>query len=304
MDGEGRLLAASVPARALFGITDRHIGDGLVHLEERLRPTQLRLAVEDARATGRPSRVEELQLPGPEGTQSVVNVDVRPLLGTGGTVERLILWVEDVTREQELVVELSRLRQELETTSEELQTTNEELETTNEELQSTNEELETTNEELQSTNEELETTIEELQSTNEELETANDELRARQEDLNERDRFQTMVLSSLRMGVIVVWSIWEVVSWNKTCEELWGAREEEVVGHNLFSLDTGMPFESLRKALLAVMQGGESSQVMEVDAVNRRGRAIRCRIRALPLVETAGGASGVMLLIDNAAENA
>lgn len=299
LDASGNIHGASPTAREIFGISDRVVGGSLAQLDEKVRPAPLRLAIEDARATLRETRVEELQLQQADGAMVTLNVTVKPLLDPDGGLLQLVVWSRDVTREQDLLFEVARVRQELETTSEELQTTNEELETTNEELQSTNEELETTNEELQSTNEELETTIEELQSTNEELETANDELRARQEELNERDRFQTIVLSSLQMGLIVVWNTLEVASWNRACEELWGVREEEVVGHGLFTLDSGMPFDLLRKPLLSVIQGEETSQSLEVDAVNRRGRQIRCRIRILPLISAVNGPAGAMILVDS-----
>jgi len=300
VERDGNLIAASPAARESFGITDGMLGGSLAQLEERARPAPLRVAIEDARVTARDSRVEQVSVVRPDGTAVIMSVEVKPQVDSRGSLSHVLVWGREITREEELLAELVRVRQELETTIEELQTTNEELETTNEELQSTNEELETTNEELQSTNEELETTIEELQSTNEELDTANDELRARQEELSSRDRFQEMVLSSLRMGVIVVWSNWEVVSWNRTCEELWGAREEELVGQDLFALDTGMPFEQLRRPLEAVVQGEAPIQEVELDAVNRRGRAIRCRVRCLPLREPADGNAGAMLLIEAA----
>jgi two-component system CheB/CheR fusion protein len=304
LDPEGLLLAASGPARELLGIAERMIGGSLAQLDDRTRLAPLRLAVEDARTTLHPTRVTGLQVLHPDGRPLLLEAEVRPSLDADGSLKSLAVWVQDGTREQELAAELGSVRQELETTSEELQTTNEELETTNEELQSTNEELETTNEELQSTNEELETTIEELQSTNEELETANDELRARQEELNEQERFQRVVLSSMQMGLVVVRSNWEVVSWNKTCEELWGVREEEVLGQSLFSLDSGMPFDQLRPALTAVVHNDQAAATVELDAVNRRGKPMRCRVRVHALAEQGDGSSGAILMIEANADPA
>jgi len=304
LDRDGALVAASPAARELFRISDRVIGSTLAQLEERTRPTVLRVAIEDARVTARATRVEEVRLPVGDGKIAILNFEVRPLTEARGELAGLLVWGQELTREYEAVEELVRVREELEAVSEELQTSREELETINEELQSTNEELETTNEELQSTNEELETTIEELQSTNEELETTNDELRARQEALNERDRFQGMVLSSLQMGVVVVWSNWTIASWNRTCEELWGVREAEAVGQNLLQLDSGMPFDQIRKPILAVMQGEEPARSLELKAMNRRGRPLHCRVRIIPLQEPANGTAGAMILIEAAAERA
>ena len=66
---------------------------------------------------------------------------------------------------------------------EHLQTVIQELETSNEEFQAVNEELQSANEELQSTNEELETSNEELQSTNQELTTVNQEIQVKASEI-------------------------------------------------------------------------------------------------------------------------
>jgi two-component system CheB/CheR fusion protein len=197
--------------------------------------------------------------------------------------------------------ELEDSKRELESAYEELQSTVEELETTNEELQSTNEELETTNEELQSTNEELETTNEELQSTNEELETINDELRQRTLELNEVNAFLETILTSMGVGVVVVDRSLAVQVWNAHSSELWGLRSDEAEGESLLGLDLGLPVEKLSGALRAVLNG-ESRVELRVDATNRRGRPIDCRIVALPLSIDGGDVSGTILLMEELGE--
>jgi two-component system CheB/CheR fusion protein len=186
----------------------------------------------------------------------------------------------------------------LETAYEELQSTNEELETTNEELQSTVEELETTNEELQSTNEELETMNEELQSTNEELQTMNDELRQRGVDLNEANAFLESVLSSLKGGVAVVDRELRLLAWNTQAEELWGIRGEEARGNHLLNLDIGLPVERLRPLLKTSMAGATGPVAVTLEAVNRRGRTIRCDITLNPLRGSDGEIHGAIVLME------
>lgn len=301
LDANGRFQMASISAREIFRLSENIAGRSFAELDESLRPTQLRLALEDARTTGRPMPVDLVRLLQPDGEPVYLRFLVCPVLDPSGALMQILVWGRNVTEEHQLSEELEKTRQELETISEELQTTNEELETTNEELQSTNEELETTNEELQSTNEELETTIEELQSTNEELETSNDELRAGQEVLNTVTRYQDMVLSALQLGLIVVNRDCVVTGWNRTCEDLWGIREEEAVGKELFSLDVGLNFQSLRPALGTVLSSGTATEPISMGAINRRGKPIVCDLRINPLMD-GDSISGGMLLIDNARE--
>ncbi|MDX2242911.1 MAG: PAS domain-containing protein [Leptolyngbyaceae cyanobacterium bins.302] len=168
----------------------------------------------------------------------------------------------------------------------------------NEELQSSNEELETTNEELQSTNEELETMNEELQSTNEELQTINDELRQRTNDLNQANAFLNSILTSIRAGVIVVDPQFNILSWNTEAENLWGLRAEEVQGESLFGLDIGLPVEQLREPIRSCLSGQVDQQEIMLNAVNRRGRTMQCRISCNPLVGFDRDRQGVILLME------
>jgi two-component system, chemotaxis family, CheB/CheR fusion protein len=188
--------------------------------------------------------------------------------------------------------------EELQATNDELQSTNEELEATNEELQSTLEELETTNEELQSTNEEMETMNEELQSTNEELHTMNDELRMRGDQLNSANAFLHSVLASMQVGVAVVDRELRVLAWNQRAADLWGLRSEEAVGQDFLGLDIGLPVDPLPPAIRACLTGESPTQQVDLNAVNRRGRAIRCQVNVTPLNTMGSDIRGAILLME------
>jgi len=205
---------------------------------------------------------------------------------------------QEVTQEHGLREELLRSNQERETAYEELQSANEELETTNEELQSTVEELQTTNEELQSSNEEMETMNEELQATNEELQTMNAELRRYSEDLDQMNSFLQSILASVRIGVVVVDQNLEVHLWNDRAEDLWGLKADEVVGRSLLNLDIGLPVETLREPVSTFLAGNGKYEELVLDAVNRRGKSIRCRVTCTLRLGTTGERRGVVLLMD------
>jgi two-component system CheB/CheR fusion protein len=298
IDADGRMSSANQHARVLFGLTARDIGRPLQDLELSYRPLELRSRIETVVAERRQVIERRVELPG--GTEvRAFDVILAPLVLEGGEFAGTSVSFFEVTPQRRLEQELDRARGALDTAYEELQSTVEELETTNEELQSTNEELETTNEELQSTNEELETMNEELQSTNEELETINDELRQRTDDLNDLNSFLESILASLQSAVIVVDRDVRIQIWNQEAAELWGLRDEEVEGEHLMNLDIGLPVEQLNQPIRACLTGEVDGDVsMELEAVNRRGRAIRCRTLITPLRGAEERIVGAILLLD------
>jgi two-component system CheB/CheR fusion protein len=290
----GRLTIANLPARALFQIALDDIGRPFADLPLALRPVDLRPALEQAVRERRRVPLGDVAFAPERGEPRRLDVIVTPLLSAANTALGVAITFEDVTRYAALQSELEGNRRDLELAYEELQSTIDELETTNEELQSANEELQTTNEELQSTNEELETMNAELQSSNEELETINDELRNRTEELNEINQFLESILTSLGLGVAVLDAHQRVQVWNSRAEDLWGLRPDEAVESHFLSLDIGMPSEQLAGPLRASLAGQSEREARELEAVNRRGRAIMVNATILPLLApTAGDGAGV-----------
>jgi two-component system CheB/CheR fusion protein len=297
VDAAGQVVVANDRARELFALRQSDVGRPLRDLPLSYRPLELRSLIERAEAERRQVGIKEIEWRGPTGDSRWLDLHVAPLSDGPRGILGTVLTFTDATAYRRLQRELEQSHQELETAYEELQSTNEELETTNEELQSTVEELETTNEELQSTNEELETMNEELQSTNEELQTMNDELRQRGEDLNTSNAFLQAVLASLEGGVAVVDPELRVLAWNPQAEELWGLREQEVEGKHLLNLDIGLPLERLRPMLRSCLGGEAGNQTL--DAVNRRGKTIRCQVSCTPLRTPDTGVRGAILMMEH-----
>jgi two-component system, chemotaxis family, CheB/CheR fusion protein len=164
-------------------------------------------------------------------------------------------------------------------------------------LQSTNEELQTTNEELQSSNEELETMNEELQSTNEELRAMNDVLRQRTDEINTARSFLDSILDSVRVAAVVLDPDYNIMIWNNMAEEMWGLRADEVKGTAFFNLDIGLEVGKLRQAIRACQVSGTNDDIV-LDATNRRGRSISCRITVTKQRVLEEKDRGVILLLE------
>ena len=314
VDAHGRLALANERARLLFGLSNDDIGVPFSDLELSYAPADLRTPLnrvlkerQTVKLGGVALHRDERRRREGEEEDDARYFDVRvvPLInGGGGTFLGASIIFQNVTVHKRLQHELEAANGALEAAFEELQSSNEELETTNEELQSTIEELETTNEELQSTNEELETMNEEMQSTNEELETMNDELRRRTDEIDRMNGFLNAILSSLQAGVVVLDHHLNIYIWNSHAEEMWGLRADEVVGRSIFALDIGLPVENLRAPVRALLADGAPSEVLVVDAVNRRGRHISCRVMASVMDSFDDALKGVILLMEERKEGA
>jgi two-component system, chemotaxis family, CheB/CheR fusion protein len=298
VDANGLLAIANARARVLFSINAKDLGRPLKDLEVSYRPAELRALIEQAHAERRTVTLTSVERRFLDGETQFLDVVATPLFADGHKPLGAAVSFLDVTRATRLQDELRRSHEEVQTASEELQSSNEELQTTNEELQSSNEELETTNEELQSTNEELETMNEELQSTNEELQTVNEELRTRSEELNQVNSFLGSVLASLSAGAVVVNSNLDVIMWNHRAEDLWGLRADEVQGKGLLNLDIGLPVAELRNVIRPCLAGEIDRQEVVLEAVNRRGKKIKCRVTCTPLVAGSRKREGVILMME------
>jgi two-component system CheB/CheR fusion protein len=298
---DGTLALANAQARELFRLTPQDLGKRLHDIELSYRPVELRSLVQEALTHHRIVSRQNIAWPTVNGDR-YLELEIVPLTdGGAGNPVGVQITFADVTRYRGLQEEVERSKHELETAYEELPSTNEELETTSEELQSTNEELETTNEELQATNEELETMNEELQSTNEELEATNTELRLASDELNHANAFLASILAGLEVGVVVVDPRVQVIAWNHRSEDMWGLRADEVQGRYLMNLDIGLPVERLNPPIRVVLSQDTTHRELSLDCVNRRGRSVRCDIRANPLLSQSGEILGVILLIQEGA---
>jgi two-component system CheB/CheR fusion protein len=298
VDAGGYLTIANNRARELFNLKHEDLNRPFQDLEISYRPLELRSKIQQVYVERRPSQIYEVEWPTASGEIAHLEVQIAPLVDENQVLLGASIGFADVTRSRRYKEELEHANQGLEDAYAELQSTNEELETTNEELQSTVEELETTNEELQSTNEELETMNEEMQSTNEELQTINDELGQRTGELNQLNAFLESIWAGLGGAVVVLDHDLRVLVWNHGSEDLWGVRQEEVQGQHFLNLDIGLPVDQVRPALRQSMSAENGSRTTMVDATNRRGRAVRCRVTCSPLVGSDKAVRGVIVVVE------
>lgn len=301
LDTDSNLVLANQQARAQFGISHEFLGRPFQDFQISYEPTDLRSRIDTTRRERRALSYADVRWTSSSGEARFLNIQVTPMFDDSSEIAGISVTLDDVTSQKVLEADLERAKQDLETAHEELESTVEEVETTNEELQSTNEELETMNEELQSTNEELETMNEELQSTNEELEAINTELRSRTSELNEVNSFLESILTSLRVGVVVVDPDFRVQIWNGKSVELWGLRPDEVVGSNFLNLDIGLPVDQLRGTIRACISGETETIRVTLRATNRVGKQIDCTVTCMPLTGSDRQIHGAIMLMEGLA---
>ena len=105
------------------------------------------------------------------------------------------------------------------------------------------------------------------------------------------------ILGGVRAGVVVLDGNLRVEAWNEAATDLWGLRSEEVVGSPFLNLDIGLPVEKLKQPLLAALAGTDEQEVT-LEATNRRGRPIRCRVACTSLHGGEPGLRGFILLME------
>jgi two-component system CheB/CheR fusion protein len=300
VDADGYLAIANSRAQALFNLGPDDIGRPFQDLEVSYRPLELRSRIQQVYVDRRPSQIEEVEWTTATGEIVHLEAQVLPLTEIKEVNQALLgasISFTDVTQSRRYKQELEQANQGLEDAYAELQSTNEELETTNEELQSTVEELETTNEELQSTNEELETMNEEMQSTNDELQTINDELGQRTSELHQLTELLESIWAGLGGAVAVLDPELRVLVWNQGIEDLWGLRQEEVQGQQFLNLDIGLPVDQVLPTLRRAMSGDNGSQSTVVQATNRRGKMVTCRVTCSPLIGSDKAIRGAIVVV-------
>jgi two-component system, chemotaxis family, CheB/CheR fusion protein len=297
VDSGGVVTGINQEAQGLFDLSSADVGRPFDDLQVSYRPMDLRTALAQAESDRAPVHLGRVGWTRRQGEVATLEIEVRPLLGNGGPALGVAFYFSDVTHAAHIDAEYERSKRELETAYAEIQSTVEELETTNEELHSTNEELETTNEELQSSNEELETMNEELQSTNDELEAMNEDQSVRGAELDKVNMFLEGILGSLGISVVVLDADRRVQVWNANSTEIWGLRADEVQGQAFLGLDIGLPVEQLGDSIRNVLAGDAETLEQEVEAVTRRGRSVKCRVRMLPLRRPDGKVYGAIILM-------
>jgi two-component system CheB/CheR fusion protein len=117
-------------------------------------------------------------------------------------------------------------------------------------------------------------------------------------ELDEVNDFLESMLVSHQGALVVVDRDLRVSVWNDHSAELWGLRPDEVPGQHFLNLDIGLPVEALRSRIRAVLAGDTQEEVLVLEATNRRGRELRCRVALSPLVDRDREIRGAIITMD------
>ena len=134
---------------------------------------------------------------------------------------------------------------------------------------------------------------------NDELQFSNEALRERQDEIERLNRFMAAVLGSMSSGVAVVDAEMQILAWNSRAEDLWGVRTDEAVGEHLMNLDIGLPVEQLRQPIRSQFASDDPQpSSLLLDAVNRRGRALKVHVTLTHIRDHGVSAPAAMLVMD------
>jgi two-component system CheB/CheR fusion protein len=110
------------------------------------------------------------------------------------------------------------------------------------------------------------------------------------------------ILRSLRGAVVVVDRELRILVWNNNAEDLWGLRSNEVENKHFLNLDIGLPVDQVKPLIRACLASPDAHREITVDAVNRRGRAIRCLVTCMPLLTSRDEVRGVIMTMEMTSE--
>ena len=248
---------------------------------------EIRAAVHECQQTAVPAYRRGVRVRG-ESVDREIDLHVLPVkLPHSGERGYLVLFEENVRGPVPLrqearpepaegtdAAEVSRLRQELDSTREYLQHVIEQQDAANEELKSANEEILSSNEELQSTNEELETAKEEMQSVNEELTTVNEQLQSRNAEMGRLNDNLNNLLASNGVPNVVLGVDLRIRRFTPAAAKLF----------DLLPSDVGRPIGQLKPAVeipdleALVAEVIETVRVKEQEVQDNEGRWYALRI--------------------------
>jgi two-component system CheB/CheR fusion protein len=146
----------------------------------------------------------------------------------------------------QLEEEVRRLRQRLQTTTDEFVRANEEVKSANEELQSINEEY-------HSTTEELETSKEELQSVNEELQTVNSELKNKLDVISEAHSDMENFIASTNFATLFLNRELRIERYTPATTELFNILPGDI-GRPISHLTNKLDYENLTEDAVQVLK--------------------------------------------------
>jgi two-component system CheB/CheR fusion protein len=110
-------------------------------------------------------------------------------------------------------------------------------------------------------------------------------------------------MTTIGLAVAVVDSQQHIQVWNGQARALWGLTADEVEDQHLLGLDFGLPVDQLKSHLRATLGGESEREEVVLDATNRRGKPIRCRVTMLPLGRRNGGAvPGAIMMMEPLAD--
>lgn len=228
--------------------------------------------------------------------------------------ERLRLSLEDTGEEMAaLNEELTAANEEITAANEELTVINQELLEAREELAAANESLEQkvidrtkalqdSEEETQALNEELTAINEEMAATNEELVTTNEELAESQQELRQMlDELRIADERSAKLAAIVESSDDAIIgkdlegvvtAWNRGAEQIFGFKEEEIVGHSVLKL-IPEDLQHEEPVILGRLRKGEKIDHHETVRQTADGRLINVSLTISPIRDKEGKVIGV-----------
>ncbi len=244
--------------------------------------------IEEAARFRKTIRFEATEVTDFKGEKRLMDIVLTPLIDQTGEMRGIIITSIDTPGH-------ARCREDINKLNEEFKSIKEKLETTNKKLISANYDL------LNKAHE-LDSTKEEIRSLNEELGATRDELRAKTERFNSRELLNKTILQNINQSLIELDENHTVRLWNTAAERIWGIKEHDAVGKNIFDLSLGIEAEVLKQKIEGAREKRTiyREEQLEYTAPSDEKRLIELTV--VPLIDIEGKPRGALLLVQDITE--
>ena len=107
----------------------------------------------------------------------------------------------------------------------------------------------------------------------------------------------------MSQSLIVLDGGYNITAWNPADEKMWGIKQNDAIGKNIFSLDMGTRIQGLRQKIEQAIESRTTYRRAALEYTAPSGEKRLMELTIVPLINTDGKSMGAMLLSQDITES-